>query len=152
MKGYVLSIAGVILISAVISIIAPSGKMGKFVKSMSRLFIFVILITPFVRFVKNPDAVLPSSEITEDEGYLRAYTSMLCKADEEEIASWMEEEYGVKSSVFVSRSSDDFSYKKIVVSVTDFGINGEESHIDILSAAKERLFGRYGCDVEVGET
>ena len=151
MKGYVLSVAGVVLISAVISIIASSGKMGKFVKSISRLFIFVVLISPFVRFAKEPETFFPSAEMREDDVFLRKYAMKLSEADEAEISAWMTEEYGVESSVLVSRSSDDFSYQKIVVRVTDFGINGEESHIDIMSAARERLLVRYGCDVEVGE-
>lgn len=151
MKGYVLSVAGVVLISAVISIIAPSGKMGKFVKSISRLFIFVVLISPFVRFAKEPETFFPSTEMREDDVFLRKYAMKLSEADEAEISAWMTEEYGVESFVLVSRSSDDFSYQKIVVRVTDFGINGEESHIDIMSAARERLLERYGCDVEVEE-
>lgn len=151
MKGYVLSVAGVILISAVISIIAPSGKMGKFVKSISRLFIFVVLISPFVRFAKDPETFFPSAELKEDDSFLKIYAMKLSEADAEEISAWMTEEYGVGTSVLVSRSSDDFSYQKIVVRVIDFGINGEESHIDIMSAAKVRLLERYGCEVEVGE-
>ncbi len=149
MKGYILSIAGVILISAVIAIIAPGGKMGKFVKSMTRLFIFVVLITPFVRFVKDPNTALPSAEIALDEGYFKTYTAMLSRSEEEEIEAMLAEEYGISAEVTVARSQEDLSYKKIAVVVTDFGINGEEGHIDILSAVKERLSARYNCDVEV---
>ena len=29
MKGYILAIAGVVLLSAVVAVISPSGKMGK---------------------------------------------------------------------------------------------------------------------------
>ena len=37
MKAYILSIAGVVLLSAVITIIAPSGKMGKFLRGAVKL-------------------------------------------------------------------------------------------------------------------
>lgn len=149
MKGYILSIAGVILISAVISVIAPGGKMGKFVKGMTRLFIFVVLITPFVKFAKDPQTFFSDSEVGMDGDYLAVYTAMLSRADEKEISSLLAQEYGVEAEISVSRSFDDFSYKKITVRITDFGINGEESHIDILSAIKERLEKSYGCAAEV---
>lgn len=149
MKAYVLSLAGVILISAVISVVAPAGKMGGFIKGMTRLFIFVVLISPFVRFVKNPDAFLTGAEIETDDGYLKTYSAMLSRSDEEEIAAWLKETYGVTAELNVSRSFDDFSYEKITVRVRDFGINEVETHIDILSAIGEKLHGRYGCEVEV---
>lgn len=149
MKAYILSLAGVILISAVISVIAPAGKMGGFVKGMTRLFIFVVLISPFVRFVKSPETFLTGAEIETDDGYLRTYSSMLSRSDEETITSWLEETYGVTAETKVSRSFDDFSYEKITVRVVDFGINEVETHIDILSAIGEKLHGRYGCEVEV---
>ena len=149
MKGYILSIAGVILISAVVAVISPGGKMGKFVKNMTRLFIFVVLITPFVRFAKDPEAFFPATEIAADDGFLRDYAEMLSRKDGEEIALWIKEEFGVGAEAEVSRSFDDFSYEKIVVRVTDFGINGAESHIDILSAIRERLEKTYGCRAEV---
>ena len=148
MNGYILSIAGAILISAVITIISPGGKMGKFVKSMSRLFIFVVLITPFVKFIKEPE-VFTTAEIASDDGFLRDYAAMLSRKDSEEIVSWIKAEYGATAEAEVSRSFDDFSYEKIIVRVTDFGINGTESHIDILSAIGERLERMYGCSAEV---
>ncbi len=148
MKAYILSIAGVILISAVVAIISPSGKMGKFIKGMTRLFLFVVLISPFVSLVKG-EIHLPSAEFQTDEGYLRTYSRMLARSDEEEIARWIEGEFGVVAEVSVSRSVDDFSHEKISVRVTDFGINGEESHIDILSAIGKALYERYGCTAEV---
>ncbi len=149
MGAYILSIAGVILISAVISIIAPSGKMGKFVKGMTRLFIFVVLVAPFVKLVKEPETVLTGAEIGVDEGYLDAYSSMLSRTEAEDIAAYLKEKYGVRAKVEVRRLPEDLSYEKITVCVTDFGINGEETHIDILSSIAECLYARYGCMTEV---
>ena len=149
MKGYVLSIAGIVLISAVISIIAPSGRMGKFVKGMTRLFIFVVLITPFVRFARDPKTLLPSAELDTDESYLAAYSKLLSREDVEEVGCLLKSRFGVEAEVEVSRSFDDFSYEKIIVHVTDFGINGEETHIDILSAIGREIGERYGCKTEV---
>ena len=48
MKAYILSIAGAVLLSAVITIISPSGKMGKFIKGTSKLLILVIMLAPVI--------------------------------------------------------------------------------------------------------
>ena len=43
MKAYILSIAGVVLLAAVITIIAPGGKMGKFLKGAVKLVILFVM-------------------------------------------------------------------------------------------------------------
>lgn len=149
MKAYILSVAGVILISAIISILVPSGKMGKFIKGMTKLFILAVLISPFVSWLKGGDFLFSSKDVGSDEKYLRNYVAMLTDEDEAAIEAALAEEYGIGTEVAVSRSFDDFSYEKIKVVVLDFGINGDESHIDILSNVKTRLTSRFGCPVEV---
>ena len=44
MKAYVLSIAGIVLVIAAVTIISPSGKMGKFIKGAGRLFILAVMV------------------------------------------------------------------------------------------------------------
>lgn len=149
MKAYILGVAGVILISAIISILVPSGKMGKFIKGMTKLFILAILISPFVAWLKGGDPLFSSTDLGADKKYLKTYVAMLTDEDEAAIKAFLEEEYGIGTDVAVSRSFDDFSYEKIKVVVLDFGINVDESHIDILSNVKTRLSGRFGCPVEV---
>lgn len=149
MKAYILSIAGVILISTLVSVIAPSGKMGKFVKGISKLFLVVILISPFASWMNGEGFSFETDALGRDERYLSACTSLLSRRDEAEIAAYLSEEYGIVGDVVVSRNSDDFSYEKISVRITDFGINGEGPHIDILSKIGESLKERYGCRVEV---
>lgn len=149
MKSYILSIAGVILISALISILAPSGRMGKFVKGMTKLFILVVLISPFAKMAGGDPLSFRTGKIGQDENFLAAYTELLCRRDEEDIARFLKEKYDASGEIVVSRKSDDFSYEKISVAVTDFGINDGESHIDILSQIEEALLDRYDCGVEV---
>ena len=50
MKAYVLSIAGIVLVIAAVTIISPSGKMGKFIKGAGRLFILAVMVAPFATF------------------------------------------------------------------------------------------------------
>ena len=149
MRLYILSIAGVVLISAVISIIAPSGKTGKLVKGMTKFFIIVVLIAPFVSIFRGEGFVFASSEIGEDRAYLERSATLMAEADAREIKAWLSEEYGIKADAVVSRSPVDFSHVKIVVKIRDFGIFGQDGHIDIVAELETLLRERYGCESEV---
>ena len=60
------------------------------------------------------------------------------------------EEYGVTAEAQVNRRADgEFSYEKILIKITDFGINGQDEHIHISEEIERALESHYGCDAEV---
>ena len=148
MRAYVLSIAGAVLVSAVLSIIAPSGRMGKFVKGMTKLFILVVLITPFVTFFRGDSFIFASGDVGTDEGYLERSALLMSEAEAREIEAKLKEEYGIGANVHVTRGTD-FVRLKIVVNIYDFGIFGQDEHIDIVAKVQAYLKDLYGCDAEV---
>lgn len=151
MKAYILAIAGVILLSAVITMIAPGGEMGKFLKGATKLAILVVLISPVINFVKSGEfEFAASSPMTLDGGYLKECSARLEEADEEEIRSFIMEKFNVESEVEVTRSDDaPFSREKIAVVVAMDGINGEDGHIHIVTCIQEEVEARYGVQTEV---
>lgn len=150
MKEYVLAIAGVVLLSAVISIIAPNGKMGKFIKGAMRLAILVVLVSPFASWLGGKKISIPTASIGEDTAYLEYCAGRLSERDEEEIRAYLQEEFCVTAEAEVTRGADStFSYKKISVKISDFGILGQDERIDIMSRIKEALQTKYGCEAEV---
>ncbi len=152
MKGYILSIAGIILISAVVTIVAPNGKMGKFVKGTVGLFILVVMISPLIGWMqKDAPAVEGETAIAEDESYLSKCAEMLAERDEEEIASSIAEQFGIRAEVEVRRAATAwFEREKITVKLDAEGINGEEERINIMTRIREALSVRYGCALEIG--
>ena len=152
MRAYVLSIAGIVLVIAAISIISPSGKMGKFIKGTGRLFILVIMVSPFVSFFgeKRGENFFQMDEIATDSGYLTRCAALLCEEDEREIAAYLNEEFSVTAQVKVQRGeSNGFPREKIEVKITDFGINGQGGHIDKAEDVRAALVKRYGCEAVV---
>ena len=150
MKVYILSIAGVVLLTAVITIIAPGGKMGKFLKGATKLVILFVMVSPLASWVTEGDLSFQTASIGMDEEYLAHCADRLALSDEATIGSWLSEEYGVTADVQVSRLADEtFSYEKIIVKITDFGINGQDEHIHIIEEVDGVLEERYGCDAEV---
>ena len=151
MKAYILSIAGIVLVIAALTIIAPSGKMGKFIKGAGRLFIIVVMVAPFVRFFTDKHSSLFESErIVEDRGYLARCAAMLSEEDEKEITAYLSEELFVTAEVKVSRrESSGFPREKIEVKIIEMGINGQGGHIDKAEDVRRALEERYGCEAVV---
>lgn len=153
MKAYVLSIAGVVLLSAVLSIVVPSGKMGKFIKGGMKLAVLLVLVSPFVTFFIKGEFPIFSDDtdkIVVDAGYLSASRSLMARSDERQIDALLREEFGVEGQTTVFYSEEDVAArKKITVKIRDFGIYGEDEHINIMSKIEERLQKVYACEVEV---
>ncbi len=151
MKGYILAVAGVILLSAVVACIAPSGKMGRFVKGMMKLVILAVMISPMLGWVRSGTLDLSAaSSIGTDEGYLRACSERLEEEDERAIAAFLLSDFSLSAEVDVTRSDDpSFEREKIRIILPAEGINGEEERINIMTRIREAVAARYGCEVEV---
>ena len=151
MRAYVLSIAGIVLVIAAISIIAPGGKMGKFIKGTGRLFILVVMVAPFATFFgEKKGNFFQVDEITTDSAYLTHCAKMLSEADEKEITVYLSEQFSLTAEVQVFRSeSSGFPREKIEAKIIDFGINGQGGHIDRAEDVRKALEERYGCKAVV---
>lgn len=152
MKTYILSIAGVILLSAVVAMIAPNGKMGAFVRGMMKLLILAVVVTPLISVIKKGDFDFSSSELRSDGEFLEQCALLAAAGDADEINAFVEENYSVTACSAVVCSADGtYAIEKITVKITDFGIFGQDEHIDIIREIKEGLEERYGCTAEVYE-
>ncbi len=151
MKTYILNIVGIVLISAVVTIIAPSGKMGKFIKGTTRLFLLIVLISPIINWVRTESPSFESSSTIQiNENYLLQCADVLQSRDEEEIEAYIEKEFCVSSKVDVKRQiSALFPIEQITINLSDEGINETEERIYMINRIKEAVETRYGCKAEV---
>ena len=151
MKAYILSVVGAVLLSAVIAVIAPSGKTGKFLRGATRLVTLFVLLSPLKELLgETPLSVGSSSSLQADEEYLSYCARELAAEDEQAIGAWILEEYGAESVVRVERNADaTFSYQKIAVELCGGGISAGDEHIYIIAEIEAALEERFGCDAEV---
>lgn len=150
MKAYILSIAGAVLLSAVITAIAPNGKTGKFVKGTLKLLVLTIMLAPMISWTGNKSFSFPSGSYTSDESYFATCAEMMERSDEGAIAAFLKTEYSVESQATSEREAKaGFSVKKITVKITDFGIIEQDKHIDIIGKIQGALEKKYGCPAEV---
>lgn len=152
MSGYILAVAGAVLLSAAISVILPGGKMGGFLKGMSRLAVFAVLVAPLVGIASKREFRFVSSDVGTDEGYLTACARLLSERDEENISSFLEETFSLAASATVTRSSaENFPLTKIIVNISADGIIGQDAHIDMADCIKAALAEKYGCGEQLVE-
>ena len=150
MKAYILSIAGIVLLTAVISVISPHGKMGAFLKGVSKLAILVVMVSPVASFFTEHTNTLASSEISADTEYLAYCAGKLSEQDERTIEEMLYKEYGVTASAEVARDKTDiFDFENIRIKILDFGIIAQDEHIHIIEEISKSLEASYGCRAEV---
>lgn len=152
MKAYILSIAGVVLLTAVVSIIVPNGKMGKFIQGLGKLLTLSVMIAPFASLFLHKDSKFSFSPqtIQKDESYLVSCARMLAERDEEEIGKSLKDEFSVTAEIAVERGKTaGFPSEKITVKITDFGIIGQDGHKDMIDKIQATLAARYGCEVSI---
>lgn len=150
MKAYLLTLTGAILLSAVLSILVSDGKIGKFIKGMTRLFVFSVVILPIASMFGEKRLSFSASEVGTDVGYLKKCAALLSERDETEIKEYLKEEYSLDSEAAVERAAEgNFEREKIVVYIEEFGIFGQEGHIDMIACIQADLEEKYGCQTEV---
>ncbi len=159
MQTYILSVCGAVILSALVMILLPEGKLGKFVQGILRLFCLFVVTMPLFSLVaswKDGNIQLPETDEEEtilDEEFISYVFSQ--RAEEEE-AAWCEyvnEEFGVRISAEVLWEFVDYAYKvtRIKIKIEDFGIYEEDEHIFVIEQVKERISGMVSAEVEVYE-
>ncbi len=148
MKEYVLSIAGVVLITSLLSLLLPKGKLSASIRLAAKLVGLLVLIAPFVKFASGGTGFSP--ELSVD--YLSTCERLAEEGEAGRIKLLVEQDFGVTAEIAVDcMAKSPFSVKKITVTVVDFGIFGQEAHIDIMTKIKRAAIEEYGCEVIVSE-
>ncbi len=150
MKEYILALAGVILLSAVVAVIAPGGRMGKFVSGITKLLPLFVLVAPLVGLIKGEAPTFEAGgDIAEDVSYFETCQKML---EREDVAAvkLLVSEFSLRCDAVSERDdAPPFARKKISVAVQTEGIIDADEHIHILTEIKEAVEDAFGCPAEV---
>lgn len=112
MKVYLLSAAGVIFLSVIVSLLMPEGKLNKSVTFVMRLICILVLIQP-VTGIFNLKTEADASDFYDYEYICGVYS----EHQSGELEKLLEEEFGTSSECEVEISYDDGSFKVASVSV-----------------------------------
>lgn len=149
MTAWILSIAGVTILSVVVDLILPSGQTAKYIKNIFAFVMILVIISPLPALIKgnfNVNDIFESEEIVLQEDYIYQVNKDKLTALEEEITSSLEEK-GIKN-VVVTINADIFQIEmkilEVNVDLSDLVIDENSGHIVIEKAITEvvdRLVG-----------
>ena len=149
MTAWILSIAGVTILSVVVDLILPSGQTAKYIKNIFAFVMILVIISPLPALIKgnfNVNDIFESEEIVLQKDYIYQVNRDKLTALEEEITSSLEEK-GIKN-VVVTINADIFQIEmkilEVNVDLSDLVIDENSGHIDIEKAITEvvdRLVG-----------
>lgn len=149
MTAWILSIAGVTILSVVVDLILPSGQTAKYIKNIFAFVMILVIISPLPALIKgnfNVNDIFESEEIVLQEDYIYQVNRDKLTALEKEITSSLEEK-GIKN-VVVTINADIFQIEmkilEVSVDLSDLVIDENSGHIDIEKAITEvvnRLVG-----------
>lgn len=149
MTAWILSIAGVTILSVAVDLILPSGQTAKYIKNIFAFVMILVIISPLPALIKgnfNVNDIFESEEIVLQEDYIYQVNRDKLTALEEEITSSLEEK-GIKN-VVVTINADIFQIEmkilEVNVDLSNLVIDENSGHIDIEKAITEvvnRLVG-----------
>ena len=112
MNGYLLSIAGVVILSAILSAILPSGKTSGLIKSVMRTACILAIISPIVTFfrsgslsvggIKNSDMIFSQSVIEQEQAFIHYHSEMRISETEKALEKEIFERFSVETDVALS--------------------------------------------------
>ncbi len=126
MSAYVLSVIGIILISAILTAIVPSGKTSTAIKSVTRLACVLAIVMPVLSFFQSGEWSIGKTFFQEDfsetviqtdELFIQYYSEMRVRETEKALEKKLYEQFHVKADVqltwgikkgeYASRYQDD---------------------------------------------
>lgn len=139
MTAWILSIAGVTVLSVLVDLILPSGQTAKYIKNVFAFIMILVIISPLPSLLKGNfkiNEIFESEEIVLQENFIYQINKDKLDQLEKNIESEIEE--AGMQNVDVSISADVFSYqmkiKEIYVDLSDLVIDENVGHIDIRKA------------------
>ena len=110
MEGYILAVCGAVILSALVTILLPEGKTGKFINGMLRVFCVAVMLVPlYGMFEKFGAPSLPeggSEEVALDEGFMERVFSEQALAQAEALEKSLSEDPGISVSAEITWSPE----------------------------------------------
>lgn len=154
MTAYILAVCGASLIAALVAILLPEGRTGKFVNGILKLFCLLVMLVPLLFLFSEQDWSISSDggseEMELDDGFIDYMFSRRAEEEEAAIEALVLEEFSVQADAQVLWESVEYAYTvtKIGITVEEGGISGDDGHIFIIEKIAARISDLYE-DAEV---
>lgn len=138
MKEWIYSILAIILLTTIISIIVPDGKLGKMIKGIFALIVMLVIISPIMSFSSfNTDSLINNTQIdgSIQDSFLNFINENKTQNLENEILESFNK-IGVKNALidldYEYSSEYVYSIKNAKIYLNNAVINSEKEHILVI--------------------
>ena len=135
MKDWIISIVSVVLITSIVCLILPQGKMGKFVKNIFSILTMLVIIKPLI-YLKDGNfnfEQFAGSDIVIQTDFLD-YIYQKRVDEQTKICLKIIEENGIKNAkvdINFEIENQDIKIKLVQINLQDSVIISDKGHIDI---------------------
>lgn len=155
LSAWVLSIAGVVLLSVLVELILPSGAMNKYIKGIFAFIIMLVILTPIPKLLnQNIDIsnFFNSDVIQPDEDYIEQINFDKLSALQTEIEKEIENEGYQNVKVYISSNIFDntFQIRSATIDLTNLVITANAEHTNIVRI-KQQITGIVKNHLSIGE-
>ena len=125
MNGYLLSVIGTILLSALLTAILPNGKTSAVIKAITKLACLLVIISPVFSYIQaetgtsngNSSKNLSQSVIQTDEAFITYYSEMRIQNAQAQLESEIKEKFGLDCRVVFNWKYDKENIRIIKLTV-----------------------------------
>ena len=125
MNGYLLSVIGTILLSALLTAILPNGKTSAVIKAMTKLACLLVIISPVFSYIQaetgtsngNSSKNLSQSGIQTDEAFITYYCEMRIQNAQAQLESEIKEKFDFDCKVVFAWEYDKETIRIIKLTV-----------------------------------
>ena len=153
MKEYIVSIAAVILITTVLTIVIPNGKIGKFIKGLFSIVIILVILSPITNLsfeAPNLNDINTSVSFQEDYLYFIATNKIESLEKDSQIIL---ENCGIKHAEvcidFIVKENYSTSIKNVKINLKKAVIISNGQHINIIEEGVNLVSKYLSVDKEV---
>ena len=152
MKGYILSILGIVIVGILIDIIIPSGAINKYIKSVYSVFIVAVIVMPIVKFFnKNKDFVIHYQDYEISDKLLNYISNKQVQELESRIEFELDSS-GFKEIDIILKfeiKDNQLFYNSCVVNLENLVIESNSQHIISYDYIKEVIIKHTNLTEEV---
>lgn len=154
MKEWLLSICVVILLTAVISLILPEGRIGAYIKSFFSIIVVLVVVSPIMKIKDlnyNFSDVVNIDNVIYQEDFLRFVNKEKIKSLESDCVKLIDK-CGVKNSKvnidYLVNSEYLYSIEKVKIFLDNAVIKSDKEHINIIEEISNAVAERLNISLE----
>ena len=143
-SSWILSIAGIVIISVIVELILPEGSINKYIRSIFSFLVVLVIIAPLPALVGKKfdySQIISQEEFTLQEDYLFQLNVYKTEALQEDLINVINEAgyENVEVSVSCNNYATSFVVDAIYVELSNLVIMDNAEHTNIIDIEKEIL-------------